>query len=412
MGTSHLLRAQGIHRHSTRPWRGLVAAVGLSYVIATGLGVVMRVELLGWHTGVPFDHLLHSHSHTLYFGWTGLGVLVMAAHALATPSAALARTMIFLALTTPAIFLGFLALGYHPVTIAISTVVMFGWYLAIWLWWQETRQTSGIGLTFLKTAFAYLIASSLGVWVLGILQATEAGTPLSETLAIHGFLLGFAWFLVLGVVGLIVLNSGRLGLALDERSVRRALSWWAPLAILTFPLGVAGGPEVPWLGPAARLAGLVLLYPAWLWVRALWHAAPSGTSGRSWKLASAWFAIAAMATAAVSAAGTPALVWAGRQGVVFYLHVLLVGFISTGLFALLTEKPGVRLFDAHHLALGVMMIGLAMASAGLFVAGMWVAAAGGVALWVVGVGLTSLMVGKPAGPGPGLIQTLEQRRLR
>lgn len=402
MVTSRLLRAPEVQQHPTRAWRGLIVVVGLSYVIATGLGLVMRFELLGWRTGLPFDHLLHAHSHTLYFGWAGLGVLVMAAHALGTHSAALTKTMLFLALSTPAIFLGFLALGYHPVTIGISTVVMFAWYLAIWLWWREARGARGVGFTFLRTAFGYLVASSLGVWVLGILQGTGAGTTLSETLAIHGFLLGFAWFLVLGVVGLITLNSERLGLALDDRVVRRALSWWAPLAILTFPLGVVSGPEVSWLGPGARLAGLILVYPAWLWVRALWHAAPSGTSGRSWKLVSAWFAVAATATAAVSAAGTPALGWAGRQGVVFYLHVLLVGFISTGLFAVLTEKPLVRLFDAHHLALGVMMTGLALASAGLFVAGMWVAAAGGVTLWVVGMGLTSVMVGKQAGQGRNL----------
>lgn len=395
MSPRYLLRAPEAQQPSTQ-WRGLFAVVGLSYVVATGLGVVMRFELLGWHTGVPFDHLLHAHSHTLYFGWAGLGVLVMATRAFESHSATLARTMRVLALSTPAIFLGFLALGYHPVTIAISTVVMLAWYLAIWLWWREARGARDVGFTFLRAAFAYLVASSLGVWVLGVLQGTGAGTPLSETLAIHGFLLGFAWFLVLGVVGLITLNRERLGLALDERTVRRALSWWAPLAILTFPLGVVDGPEVSWLGPAARLAGLVLVYPAWLWVSALWQAAPSGTSGRSWRLVSAWFAVAATATAAVAAVGTPALGWAGRQGVVFYLHVVLVGFISTGLFALLAAKPRIRLFDAHHLALGVMLAGLAMASTGLFVAGMWVAAVGGVALWVVGVGLRSRMVSGPS----------------
>ncbi|MFP3883064.1 MAG: hypothetical protein ACLFWH_12200 [Actinomycetota bacterium] len=380
--------------------------VGLSYVIATGLGVVMRLDLLGWRTGVPFDHTLHAHSHTLYFGWAGLGVLIMATRALGTHRAALSRTMIFLALSTPAIFVGFLALGYHPVTIAMSTVVMLAWYLATWLWWREAREAKGVGFSFLRTAFAYLVASSFGVWVLGVLQATGAGTPLSETLAIHGFLLGFAWFLVLGMIGLMTLNSDRLGLALDDRVVRRALSWWMPLAILTFPLGVVDGPEVTWLGPAGRLAGLVLLYPTWLWVRALWQAAPFGPSGRSWRMVSVWFAMAATATAAVSIAGTPALSWAGRQGVVFYLHVLLVGFVSTSLVAVLTERPPIHLFDVHHLTLGVMVAGLAMASAGLFVAGMWVAAVGGAALWVVGVGLTSLVVAKPAILG----RKLETRR--
>lgn len=114
---------------------------------------------------------------------------------------------------------------------------------------------------------------------------------------------------------------------------------------------------------------------------------------RRTKLASIRFALAAVGTSLAAAGGTTALDWVGRQGVVLYLHVLLVGFFSTGLFALLSTSP-LAILNSHHLMLGVMVTGLAIASGGLFRPGMWVAAAGGVGLWIVGLSSTSLLLSR------------------
>jgi hypothetical protein len=366
--------------------RFLLLAVTLSYVVATGLGVIMRFELLGFGTGVEFDHLLHAHSHTLYFGWAGLGILILAIGLLPTWSAAHLRTAMFLALLLPGILFGFLAFGYNPVTIAISTLVMLGWYLAAWQWWRDARALTRLEFKFLRAGFGYLLGSSLGIWTLAFLQASETGTELSETLAIHAFLLGFAWFIVLSVVGLIVAHAPRLDLKLDEAALRRALFWWIPLAIVTFPLGVVGGPEVDWLGPVARVAGIALLYPAWLFARSLWTGAAANTLRASWRMVATWFGGAALATAAAGVFGSEILRAAGRQGVVIYLHVLLVGFVSASLFTLLTEVDLQRTLKAHHLSLGLMILGLIAVALGWMDTGYWLAALGAVGLWLTGLG--------------------------
>jgi hypothetical protein len=352
--------------------------------MATGVGVVMRFELLGVGTGIQFDHLLHAHSHTLYFGWAGLGVLTLAIGLLSAPSVALVRTAAFLALLLPGIFIGFLAFGYNPVTIAISTVVMCGWYVAAWQWWRRARTLTGLDFSYLRAGIAYLVGSSLGIWALAFLQATGTGTGLSETLAIHAFLLGFAWFVVLSIIGLIAALAPGLGLELDEASLRRALIWWVPLAIVTFPLGVVGGPEVDWLGPLARVAGIALVYPAWLLVRGLWVGAIGSPLRVSWRIVAVWFGAAALATAAAGVFGSQVLIAAGRQGVVIYLHVLLVGFVSTSLFTLLANPSG-RVLGAHHLALAVMVAGLGLAGLGRVRPGFWMAGVGAIGLWIVGI---------------------------
>ncbi len=343
----------------------------------------MRAVLVGLSSPVPFDHLLHSHSHTLYFGWAALGLLIVGLSMLASPET-LHTVAVVLAALTPAIFLGFLATGYHPVTIAISTVTMLAWYVAIWRWVSAAKTATGAGPALFKAGLIYLIIASLGVWALAALQASGAGTPLSETLAVHAFLLGFAWFLVLCVVGGLVTMASKFGLVFDEHRVLLAKRWWVALAWLTFPLGVVGGPEVPLLGPAARAAGLLLLYPAGIWLRELWRASQASPARAVWRTAGTWFAVTTLTTTAAALGGSGALIVSGRQGVIIHLHALLVGFVTTPLILMLRPDCDHTPIHAHTAALTAMIAGLSLAMFGLVNVGMWLALVAAVGLWVAG----------------------------
>jgi len=48
------------------------------YVLATSLGLLLRVSFIQPLPWLHFGHALHAHSHTLYFGWAGLGLLTLA----------------------------------------------------------------------------------------------------------------------------------------------------------------------------------------------------------------------------------------------------------------------------------------------------------------------------------------------
>src|SRR5690606_19947265 len=105
--------------------------------------------------------------------------------------------------------------------------------------------------------------------------------------------------------------------------------WWAALAWVTFPLSVAGGPEVPILGPAARVAGVLLLYPGLMWVRELWRASePSRLDRWGVRAAGGWFAVTTVDLALVAIGGSPLLEALGRHGIVFHLHVTLLGYVT------------------------------------------------------------------------------------
>lgn len=372
-------RAGAERRHSGTG--GLARTAAAAYVAATLLGVTMRMDLAGLPSGIPFDHLLHAHSHTLYFGWGALGLLGVL---LSEPSAGWLRLAVRGALiVVPALFVGFLATGYHPVTIAISTMAMLTWYVVALGWWRHLDAVPATARLALRIGLMYLIGSSLGVWALAAIQAND-GSALAETLAIHAFLLGFGWFLVFALVGALLHRADRAGWLFDDRAVRRTIRWWAAVAWVTFPLGVAGGPEVWGLGPASRAAGLILLAPGVWWVKALWGAA-TGPDRILFRASAAWFALTTVTTAAVGLAGTSAIAAGGRQGVVIHLHALFVGFV-TPLLALLLCRQAVRTpLLVHHAGLTVMLAGLTVVAVGDPRAGTWLALAGALTIWLAGI---------------------------
>jgi len=332
------------------------------FLAATGLGLVLRLGLAGWRLPLPFDHLLHAHSHALYFGWAAAPIV-----SAALPAESKWRRWAFVSVVPMTV--AFLAQGYGPVSIAASAVVMGVFYVGIASWWRTGERRE------LTASLAYVILASLGVWALGALQATGRGDGLAASLAVHAFLSTFAWSTVLGTIALL----GRTGMV-DGETVRRVIRWFAALAWLFFPLGVVSGPEVPVLGWAARVAGLASLAPAVWWLRELWR-----TRVAALRAAGGWLAAAVAGLAGVGVGGSEALAWAARPGVVFYLHALLLGYVTSVLAWYATAGMDVsRPLRWHHIGVAVMMAGVLAPLAGVGRPGAWLAAAGALVVWLAG----------------------------
>lgn len=373
--TTQMLVADPSPPGSTRPLAYLPAWPGSVYVVATTLGLLLRAVYVGVPAPLPFDHLLHAHSHALYFGWAGLAVLVAAAGRRRR-----VRRWAWAALvSTLPLLVGFLIQGYGPVSIAASTVVMLVWYGGMISWWRGRRGQrgpAGVGV-----ALAYVVVASAGIWVLAPVLASGGGDTLAAALAIHAFLSGFAWAMVMGAAALVA----DLGLV-AVGPTRRALAGWAATAWLLFPLGVAGGPEVPGLGAAARLAGILVLFPTWHWLRGVWIGVAADEHRSSLRASAVFLVVAVSGLAAVSVGGTAVLSFVGRQGVVMYLHALLLGGVTTMLVCHLgVGSRGIRLpLRAHVVGVAVMLGGIALLAAGSGT-GAWMALLGATVTWAAGL---------------------------
>lgn len=352
---------------------------GLAYVIATGIGVLMRLQLVGISIPGRFDHLLHAHSHVLYFGWGALGLCAASMGSLTRPLTAWPLRVAGVLLVPLAA--GFLWVGYAPLTIAISTVLMFAWYAIAAGWWRRipARDPAALGL---RGGVAYLVASTIGIWFLAIAQAADFGR-LAEGLGVHAFLSGFGWFFILAVTGVVLSYPSRFGVDLEPHKATTVVAGWMALAWLVFPLAVPGGTSVPILGVLARVTGLLLVIPTAMWARMLWKSARPGVTRIVIRWSAVWLVIGVAGLAVVAVGGDAVLAAAGRQGVVIHLHALFVGYV-TPLLALALAPSTAAALKLHHVSLGLMLVGLTLVIGGAPFLGMWMAAIAAGGLWLAG----------------------------
>jgi hypothetical protein len=337
------------------------------YVLAIALGLLLRVSFLQPLPWLHFGHALHAHSHTLYFGWAGLGLLTLAYEQVGARGRGVTRVLAALALTSGLTFVAFLHGGYAAPGMAVSTLALVVWAVAVGVWWRAARGASGLEVRFLRAGMAYVVLALAGAITRVVLLASGWGTPFHARLSVFVFLHAFAVFFLFTTLAVLIAHARARGARVDERGLGASLWMLALTAWLGAPLGVAGGDE-GLLGVLARAAALVGAVAGPLWVRALWRMARdlSGTTAAAYRWLAAWYALKVVMEAA-GALGLATWAARARQPTLLYLHVLLVGFVSLGLLVPLLarlERPLARGLMLHNGGLLLMAGGLGLLGAG------------------------------------------------
>lgn len=345
--------------------------------VAAATGALLRFGL-GW--GMPdwainYTAIRHAHSHLMYFGWATLGLMALIWRSLGhytgrgLPQGVHWQMGLsaFLALLS---FPAFWANGYGltrigafslPLGSIVALLNAFTWFHFAWLYRRESR-----GLAFRSPAvqlwdwaILLLLLSSGGALGLIVLVLTGAQSLFLQQVFLHLFLDLFAvgWF-TLALLGLLWARTGQ----------QSALPGWLPIFPLalaiapTFFLGIPPG-LVPkplfWAAAAANAVAALLLF---------WHI------GAIWQRRERLTPLARFGLAMLAVHGLIALVllwpgvweWSGQTQLrVYFLHNFLLGWLSSGLLALLLEE-----------------LGLGEAGWGRWLG--W--------LWIVGVGVMLLML--------------------
>lgn len=332
--------------------RYAVALLAVTLVI----GVWMRAMLV-WPrlaSPIPFQHLVHAHSHVGFFGWLVLGLAgaIIPRAMVGDRVVALRRIAHALAVASVAALFAFAWQGYGAASIGISAVHVVLWILLARQLWplagvdQRARP-------WLRLSLVGLCAAGASTIVPGILRARGVET---------GWLreLGIELFLDLFIFGWVI--AATVGLAHDlvrpPRGSRAARVLFAvgvlPSAFLyvTAPPGEA----FVWIGRlGAGLLGTALLLAA------------SDLLGRRGAALDALTALASVALLLVgglqlvAAAGLGSSLLHGRPIVLAFVHLALVGAATPMLLATAPEPRrvghagGVALF-AGGLALMLLML--------------------------------------------------------
>jgi hypothetical protein len=374
------------------------------FLLATGLGLVLRYALVADVGVVTFGHALHAHSHTLYFGWAGLALFTLFFERVGATDAVARRTLGAVVVVSAATFVAFLHSGYARPGIIVSTLALGVWGFAVALFLRRAKGQRDADVTWLRVGAWYIVVASTAAGARVVVLVTKAD-PLWGKLAVAAFLTAFAGFFLFGVVGLLTRFLAERGAPLDARLLRWQLGWMTPLTALTFPLGVPGAVDTP-LWPMARAAAVLLVVPAGLWLANLRMASQRIGPHLRRTLMGLAFAWAAKSIFEVGAAlGFAPLAATSRQAVVMQLHLILLGVVSTSLLLLVRERlgratgPGLVL---HLAGVAVMCSGLLLAALAGFTAlqlapmGLWLAFAGGAAVVLVDVALVVDALRAPA----------------
>ncbi len=346
-------------------------------VLAVWTGVLMRFGMI---YGFPawaqnFGAIRHAHSHLMYFGWVTLALMALIWDALPRLTGrTLPRAVgVQMALTAGMAFLSFPAFwanGYGLTTIGTARLPLgsmmatfngLTWFLFLALYIRATRGLAvrPLAVQLWDWALALLMLASLGAAGLVTLVMARIDQPFLQQLFLHQFLDLFAvgWF-ALALLGVMWANVGA------------PVHGWLPtfsLALLVTPTFLLG------VSP-------VLLPASLFWVAALANAGVATLLGvhafHLWRRRRelpplAWLAGAGLA----SVLGVAVLllwpgVWqqsAGGQLKIFYLHVLLLIWVSTALIGLLEVRlaPPARIVRWANLLWATGAIGMVGALLGL-----------------------------------------------
>lgn len=347
------------------------------FLLAAITGVFYRFGLLG---RLPFDfslqHIRHAHSHLMFFGWAvpvplyALLLRVSSDHpanqsALRLMKGSLAGIFIFGLLSYPF----FLMYGYLPVPIGNSSLpfsvifsglVMVGWYGFLWGYYLvRTQVKQHVSAVWLETALVMLFISSLGAWGVAVLQAAAPGNRLLAEAMTHFFLSSFTeGWVVLVILGLLI-RQFRIKMYEFPLSPQLLAGFVAVGAPLTFPYGISEQLLTSGMLLAARFGGLLVSAGIVL------SLVPLFRNGRKLGPLWRWPVIFILLKVLMQTAGSiiPTTFWFSDPILrVFYLHVLLLGAMTTGFIAWIHQmaEANNRYFSLVLISIVIVLLSLAM----------------------------------------------------
>ncbi|MFZ5442234.1 MAG: hypothetical protein ACOZQL_19655, partial [Myxococcota bacterium] len=183
-----------------------IALRGATALLLLGvcLGAILRVAQVLPLGELRYANATHAHSHTLYWGWAGLGLFALFFERLEVKGRLAALALGGVTAVGLLTFGIFWAWGYARPAIVLSaaSVVPFG--LAMALTWRALGRARGADVPFLRAAVVFVALSYASALSRVVLKVLHVDDPLYAALAVHGFLGTFGAFFTLGVMGLTV----------------------------------------------------------------------------------------------------------------------------------------------------------------------------------------------------------------
>lgn len=206
--------------------------ISLLFFLITALsGVLMRAFPYFPNFFIPYDHILHAHSHIALLGWAFLGVFVIFLKLEWERIAKRRQAMIIcftLFVVSLCMFFAFLGQGYGFISILFSTLHIFAEYWAvifIYRYIKRNRYLPKLSSLYYKGALLALIISSFGPYSLAIISANGWKDGALYDMSIY-FYLHFQYngWLTLFLIGLLITILSSQKIQFKQRYLK--LGFW------------------------------------------------------------------------------------------------------------------------------------------------------------------------------------------
>jgi hypothetical protein len=307
------------------------------------LGLVLRYSQAFGLSFINYKFLLHAHSHYAMGGWmfTGLFAAILSVFRVVNDGNEKSyRSIFFLAqLGIAGMVFTFPFQGYGLWSILFSEVYVIATY---WLTYQLWKDIKGdiASSRFLKSALFFLVLSSLGPYAVGPMMANKMANSVWYHDAIYLYLhFQYNGWMVFAIAALVFKHLERKNLLLNNRQAHVGWTLMNVSCVLTYFLSVLWSkPGVAFnilggAGALMQIVGAYYLLKSVLPFRAFLH--------NSHRTVQALTIIALLALAVKillqAISGLPVVADAAYRYpnfIIAYLHLVFIGFMSTGLFAL------------------------------------------------------------------------------
>ena len=353
-----------------------------NFFVAALMGLVLRGAFVWEISWLDYRNMMHGHSHVAMLGWVYLALYVLIGYrfipAEKWQKPIYSRLFWFTQFTVVGMMISFPIQGYGAVSITFSTLHILASYLFIYLTWKDhVTRHSGTSLM-IKTALVLMAISTIGVWTLGPLAITGGRSSTLYQLAIQFYLHfqfhGWFSFAILALLLDMLLRD----FGINDAKFRKFYALLLVSVVLTYGLVLTWG-----FGGSIPLVingiGLLLQLTAMiLYLRLIKDAdrkffqnlPPSVKAFYRFGLIS-WIAKVSIQTIVLlPAAAAVSLVL--RPFMIGFIHLILLGFVSGLLFALIfsANKP-VAADHWIHWGRLVFVIGFVLTELLLFVQGLF-----------------------------------------
>jgi hypothetical protein len=344
------------------------AAASLAVTVLAGSwlrAVLVHPPLLG---GLDVRHAVHAHSHLALFGWATMALLALVVRTGRPAHRWLRWHAHAVGLASAAAFVGFLMVGYAPVTIGIATLHVALWIAFALGSWRSLAAGPDIVRRYLRAALCLLVVAGVGAMTPGIVRARGPVDPWLSQLAVELFLAPYiVGWLGLGVAGALYARLKR------PRHHGRVIALLAAGAVPSALFRVTAAAPAAWLPVVGRVGmlcvGLGMVLLALDVLRAPRPMPLLRLAGL--------FALLEGAAEIGVAVGAGASLLGNHQVKVAYLHLVLLGVVTPALLGTavlpalavrrlaLVHAAGLLLTLAALVALGLADVARLAAAAGL-----------------------------------------------